>query len=78
MNALRASNCKNLQPKCRPQQEMDKVVIEDYDHMTTTDESANWMKPPHLILSIFPLNLMTLLYNYLYFKILDNLFKSTH
>ncbi len=34
---------------------MDKVVIEDYYHMTTMDENVNWMKLAHL-LSIFILN----------------------
>ena len=25
------------------------VVIKDYDHMTTMDESVNWMKLRHLL-----------------------------
>ena len=35
---------------------MDKVVIEDYHHMTTIDVDVNWMKLTHLLL-IFSLNL---------------------
>lgn len=35
---------------------MDNVVIEDYCHMTTMDETMNWMKLTH-ILSNVPLNL---------------------
>ena len=32
---------------------MDKVVIEDYYHMTTMDENMNWMELTHS-LPIFP------------------------
>ena len=47
---------------------MDRVVIEDYYHMTTIDENINWMKLIHLS-SIFSLDLRgPLLYIYLYFK----------
>ena len=46
---------------------MDRVVIEDYYHMTTMDENVNPMKQIHL-LSNFPLK-----YIYLYFKFLNTL-----
>ena len=46
---------KNLEPNCKPQQEWTKAVIENYYHMTTMDESMNWMEVTHL-LSIFSLN----------------------
>ena len=35
---------------------MNKVVIKDYNHMTTMDENMNWMKVTH-VLSNFSLNL---------------------
>ena len=34
---------------------MDKVVVQDYYHVTTMDENVNWMKLAHL-LSIFIIN----------------------
>ena len=33
---------------------MDKAVINDYYHMTTMDESMNWMKLTHLMSTISP------------------------
>jgi hypothetical protein len=55
---------------------MDKIVIEDYYHMTTMDENVNWMKLAHL-LSNYSLNPKgPLLYIYLYFNILNNIIIS--
>ena len=55
---------------------MDKVIIEDYYHMTIGDENVNWMKLTHLLLT---LNLKAFFwYIYMYFKNLNNLFGCTH
>jgi hypothetical protein len=48
--------CKHPEPKMQILTRMDRVPVEDHYHMTTMDESANWMKLTHL-LSSFSLNL---------------------
>ena len=51
-----ASGLQHIEPKCKTLTRMDKVVIEDFYHMTTMDGNANWMKLTHL-LPKFSLNL---------------------
>ena len=51
---------------------MNKVVIDDYYHMTIMNENMNWMKLTHLSKFSFKPYLKTLLY-ILHFKILNNL-----
>ena len=50
---------------------MDKVVIEDYYHMTVLNKNANWMELSHL-LSILSLNPRAPSYTYTYSSTLLN------
>ena len=55
----------------------DKVVIEDYYHMTTMVKNVNWIKQTHLLL-IFPLILRPLFVHLpLHQKFFNTLFKFT-
>jgi hypothetical protein len=54
---------------------MNKVVIEDFYHMTTMDENMNWMKLTHSLSKKLSKPYGPLLYIYLYFKILNRLSK---
>ena len=59
---------------------INRVVIGDNYHMTTTNENVNWMTVTHLLSFLFfPLNLRTpLLYIYLYFNILIAFIKKNN
>ena len=52
---------------------MDKVVIEDYYHIITMDENVKWMNLIHLLSKKFYKSYV--LYIYLYFKVINSLFK---
>ena len=57
---------------------MDKVVIEEYYHMTTMDENVNWIELAHFLSKNILNPKGPLLYITLNFNILNRLFESTH
>jgi hypothetical protein len=74
MSAPRASNLQVPRTLLQTLTRMDIVVNEDYYHMTTMDENVNYMKTSTSIVKFSSKPYALLLYNYLYFKILNSLF----
>ena len=67
--------CKHLEPKMQTLIRMDGIVSKDHYHMTIVDENVIWMKLTHLLSRFFSKTQGRLLYIYLYFRVLDNLFQ---